>query len=367
MNWKDNDTLSIVDDENIESIEPIITPRDLIETFPLDDETATFIKESRKKVRDIVDFKEKQTKPLVIVWPCSIHNPEEALEYAKKVAEWREKYPHLEIIMRVYFEKPRTTVWWKWLINDPNLDESFDIEKGLKTARKLLLDINQLWVPCATEFLDPITPQYVADLISWAAIGARTTESQIHRQVASWLSMPVGFKNWTEGNPKIAIDAINASSKSHHFLSVTKDWKNALVRTNWNRYCHFIARWWIKPNYTEEEIVKIEQLQEKNWVHKWIIVDFSHANSWKKWKNQMQVCEEVSRQIKEGNRKIAWVMIEWYFKEGNQSYNPWKNTPNEIQEWLSITDECAPIEWENWTIEMLEMLNSASAIRLEAA
>lgn len=367
MTQPKNDTLSIVDDKRIDNVEEIITPKELIKLFPLDNVTAKFVEDSRIKISDIINLKDIKTKPLVIVWPCSIHNHKEALEYAKKVKEWREKYPQLEIIMRVYFEKPRTTVWWKWSVNDPDLDESFNIDKGLKLARELLLKINQLWVPCATEFLDPVTPQYIADLISWWAIGARTVESQTHRQLASWLSMPIGFKNWTKWDPQVAIDAIKAWEKSHSFLSVTKNWKAARITTSWNPDWHFIARWWTKPNYSEEDIEKIEALQKKHWIHKWIIVDFSHANSWKKWENQIEVCKEVSRQILEGNRKIAWVMIEWYFKGWSQSYTPWENAPNDIQEWLSITDECTPIDWEKWTESMLEMLNSASSIRLQSA
>ncbi|NUJ97973.1 3-deoxy-7-phosphoheptulonate synthase [Candidatus Gracilibacteria bacterium] len=367
MTQPKNDTLSIVDDKRIDNVEEIITPKELIKLFPLDNVTAKFVEDSRIKISDIINLKDIKTKPLVIVGPCSIHNHKEALEYAKKVKEWREKYPQLEIIMRVYFEKPRTTVGWKGSVNDPDLDESFNIDKGLKLARELLLKINQLGVPCATEFLDPVTPQYIADLISWGAIGARTVESQTHRQLASGLSMPIGFKNGTKGDPQVAIDAIKAGEKSHSFLSVTKNGKAARITTSGNPDGHFIARGGTKPNYSEEDIEKIEALQKKHGIHKGIIVDFSHANSGKKWENQIEVCKEVSRQILEGNRKIAGVMIEGYFKGGSQSYTPGENAPNDIQEWLSITDECTPIDGEKGTESMLEMLNSASSIRLQSA
>lgn len=357
-------TPSEIYNTRIISEEKIIIPRELVdEKLPLDLETAEFIKKSRKTISDIINLKDSRL--MVITWPCSIHNKAEALEYAKKIKKWQKKYPHLFFVMRVYFEKPRTTVWWKWFINDPELNWSNNIDFWLYEGRELLLTINKMWIPCATEFLDPLIPQYIADTISLWAIWARTTESQTHREMASWLSMPVWFKNSTDWRLQIAVDAIKASRSPHSFLWVTKDWLSAKITTTWNPDGHIILRWWKDgSNYSEKDIKKAEKLLEEEEIKTWEIVDFSHNNAEKKegkekWEGQMVVCEEVARQIREWNKKIAWVMIESNINAWNQKFIPWSDNPETLKYWVSITDECAPIGWKNWTWKMLWILNSA--------
>ncbi len=277
---------------------------------------------------------------------------------AEKLKELQEKNPHLFIVMRTYFEKPRTTVGWKWLMNDPHLNNSCDINEWLIRARQLLVDINNMWVPTAVEFLDTITPQYIADLVTWGAIGARTTESQEHRKLVSWLSMPVWFKNWTDWNIKVAIDAVNASKKWHTFLSTTKEWKTAIVKTKWAANSHIILRWWESwPNYDKQSINGAIKKAEDNWIDTWVIVDFSHANSDKDYKNQPIVCKDVANQIRNWNKKIVWVMIESNLKEGAQKYTAWINNPKDLEPWVSITDSCVDMKTNE---EMLSELNEAT-------
>lgn len=359
MNQPRNDTLSIVDDTRVDEISEIITPKELISKYPLNEKIVNFISSSRKTVSDIINLANQRL--LVITWPCSIHNPDEALKYAELLKNIQAKNPHLFLVMRTYFEKPRTTIWWKWLMNDPNLDDSCDINYWIEIARDLLLKINKMWIPTAVEFLDIITPQYIWDLVTWWAIWARTTESQEHRKLASWLSMPVWFKNWTNWDIQIAIDAIKSASVSHTFLWATKDWKIAIVKTTWNPDWHIILRWWSSwPNYSQEHISETINKLTKSWIFTWIIIDFSHANSGKKHKNQPIVCENVAKQIEEWNKKIVWVMIEWNINAWNQSFTPGKDDKNMIKPWVSITDEC--VDWET-NIKMIDRLNIASNLR----
>lgn len=359
MNQPINDTLSIVDDTRVDEISEIITPKELIWKYPLDEEIVQFIDLSRKSVSNIINLTDPRL--LVITWPCSIHNADEALEYAELLKKIQKNNHHLFLVMRTYFEKPRTTIWWKWLINDPHLDDSCDIKAWLEIARSLLLKINKMWIPTAVEFLDTITPQYIRDLVTWWAIWARTTESQEHRKLVSWLSMPVWFKNWTSWDIQIAIDAIKSASCSHTFLWTTKDWKVARIKTTWNPDWHIILRWWSSwPNYSKEHISEITDKLTKSWITTWIVVDFSHANSGKKHENQPIVCEDVARQIEDWNKKIVWVMIEWNINAWNQSFTPGKDDKSKIKPWVSITDAC--VDWET-NMKMIDRLNIASKLR----
>lgn len=354
MNQPKKDTLSVVDDTRISEITEIITPKELVESLPLDEKTAEFIKLSRNATSNIIHLNDPRL--LVITGPCSIHNTEEALEFAKLLKWVQEKNPHLFLVMRTYFEKPRTTVGWKWLINDPNMDESFDISSGLKIARKLLLKINEMWIPTAVEFLDNISPQYLADLVTWWAIWARTTESQIHRELASGLSMPIWFKNGTAWNTQVAIDAIKASKWKHTFLSVSKLWATSIVKTWWNPDWHIILRGW--TNWTNYDAWCIEETSaklDKAWVKTGIVVDFSHANSNKDYRNQPIVCEDVAAQIEAWSKRIVWVMIESNLNEWNQSLS------DELLPWVSVTDAC--VNWQT-NNEMLNRLNTATWKRI---
>lgn len=305
------------DDVRINQIKELLPPVALLEKFPAEDTASNTVFYGRQAIHNILAGKDNRL--LVVIGPCSIHDPEAAIEYAKKLLPLREQYKEtLEIVMRVYFEKPRTTVGWKGLINDPYLDNSFKINDGLRLARKLLVDINQLGLPTAGEYLDMITPQYLADLMSWGAIGARTTESQVHRELASGLSCPVGFKNGTDGNIKIAIDAIGAASSPHHFLSVTKYGHSAIVETAGNKDCHIILRGGKTPNFDESSVSEISNQLTAAGLPAKIMVDFSHANSNKQFKQQLDVCNDVSQQIINGNQSIFGVMVESFLEEGNQ-------------------------------------------------
>jgi len=278
---------------------------------------------------------------MVVIGPCSIHDPQAAMEYAKRLMAERERYKDdLEIVMRVYFEKPRTTVGWKGLINDPHMDNSFRINDGLRMARELLLNINGLGLPAGTEFLDVISPQYVADLISWGAIGARTTESQVHRELASGLSCPVGFKNGTDGNIRIAVDAIKAASQPHHFLSVTKGGYSAIVSTNGNEDCHIILRGGKAPNYDAASVDAACKDIAASGLLPRLMIDASHANSSKKPENQIPVCADIGRQIAGGDSRIVGVMVESHLVAGRQDLVPGKK----LTYGQSVTDGC--ISWE---------------------
>ncbi len=338
------------DDLRIKKIKELLPPVALLEKFPVSEKANKTVFKGRKAIQSILNGQDNRL--LVIIGPCSIHDPKAALAYADKLIELREKYKEqLEIVMRVYFEKPRTTIGWKGLINDPYLNNSCKINDGLKLARKLLLDINDKGLPTAGEYLDMITPQYIADLMSWGAIGARTTESQVHRELASGLSCTVGFKNGTNGNIKIAVDAIRAASASHHFLSVTKFGHSAIVETAGNTDCHIILRGGQKPNYDAEHVQSISKKLQESGVNPRVMVDFSHANSEKQFKKQLDVCENVCQQIKDGEKNIFGVMVESFIEEGAQKLI---NGKAEIFA-KSITDGC--IGW-NDSEELISMLAS---------
>lgn len=353
MNQPINDTLSSVDDRRIENIEKIISPKELVTQYPLDEATEQFVELSRTAVSNIINLQDDRL--LVVTWPCSIHNPEEALEYAQLLQSIKEENPHLFLVMRTYFEKPRTTVGWKGLLNDPYLDDSCDINAWLQIARDLLLKINKMWIPTAVEFLDTITPQYIWDLVTWWAIWARTTESQEHRKLVSWLSMPVGFKNGTTGDLQIAIDAIKASKWKHTFLSVTKWWEVAKVTTSWNPDGHIILRWGATgPNYSTEHIQNTTHILKGSMIRTGVVVDASHGNSLKNHDNQPLVSAEVARQIAAWNKKIVWIMIEWYLKAGNQPLS------DDLKPGVSVTDAC--VDWDT-NRQMINELNKAVEVR----
>ncbi|GHF93456.1 3-deoxy-7-phosphoheptulonate synthase AroG [Thalassotalea marina] len=343
------------DDVRIEKIKELLPPVALLERFPASEKASETVFSGRTAISKI--FNHEDDRLLVVIGPCSIHDTDAAIEYGNRLVQLREKYAdNLEIVMRVYFEKPRTTVGWKGLINDPDLDNSFKINDGLRKGRKLLADLNDLGLPTAGEFLDMITPQYMADLMCWGAIGARTTESQVHRELASGLSCPVGFKNGTDGTIKIAIDAIGSASASHHFLSVTKYGHSAIVQTTGNKDCHIILRGGKKPNYDAESVKEITEQLAAASLNTKIMIDFSHGNSSKKFENQMLVCEDVSNQIAQGNDNIFGVMVESHLVEGRQDLIDGKaNTYGQ-----SITDAC--IGWQD-TERLLAQLNSAVAAR----
>ena len=337
------------DDIRINGIDELLPPIAHLYELPLDDKAAELVESTRNQIADLIHGRDKRL--LAVIGPCSIHDPKAAMEYARRLLPLRQKYEkELLIVMRVYFEKPRTTVGWKGLINDPYLDGTFDINFGLRQARRLLLDLNNLGMPASTEFLDMITPQYYADLISWGAIGARTTESQVHRELASGLSCPVGFKNGTDGNLKIAIDAISAASHPHHFLSVTKAGHSAIVHTAGNPDCHVILRGGKEPNYSAEHVRDAVAQLIKAGVSPRLMVDCSHANSRKDYTRQMEVAQDVAAQIRNGEQNIMGVMVESHLVEGRQ------DKPETYGQ--SITDAC--IGWDT-TEEMLAML--ADAVR----
>jgi 3-deoxy-7-phosphoheptulonate synthase len=323
------------DDLRIRQIEAVMPPREVHEKLPITQQAARVTLQARQDIHRILAGEDDRL--LVVVGPCSIHDPQAALEYGGKLLALKAALSRdLVIVMRVYFEKPRTTVGWKGLINDPDLDESFNINKGLGLARKLLFDLNAMGMPAATEYLDLITPQYVSDLIAWGAIGARTTESQVHRELASGLSCPVGFKNATDGAVKIAIDAINAARRPHHFLSLTKDGNSAIFSTTGNEDSHIILRGGKTPNYDADNVDAAAKELEKAGLPPTIMVDFSHANSSKDYRRQMPVGRDVAGQIAAGDRRIIGVMVESHLNPGQQNLEPGRT----LEYGLSITDAC---------------------------
>ena len=323
--------LQKTDDVRINAVTELLPPIAHLYELPISEAAADLVVRTRQEISDLVHGKDNRL--LVIIGPCSIHDPKAALEYAERLLPLRKKYEkELLIVMRVYFEKPRTTVGWKGLINDPHLDGTFDINFGLRQARKLLLSLNEMGMPASTEFLDMITPQYYADLISWGAIGARTTESQVHRELSSGLSCPVGFKNGTDGNLKIAIDAIGAASHPHHFLSVTKTGHSAIVQTAGNSDCHVILRGGKEPNYDSSHVTAAAEACEKAGVPSKLMVDFSHANSRKDFKRQMEVAADIANQLRNGEGHIMGVMVESHLVEGRQD--------KPVTYGQSITDAC---------------------------
>ena len=335
-----------------------MAPVDLIDALPATDAVLDLVTEARGAIRDILTGTDDRL--LVVIGPCSIHDPASALEYARRLQRERSRFAgNLEIVMRVYFEKPRTTVGWKGLINDPYMDESFAINDGLRIGRGVLLDINALGVPTGSEFLDTITPQYVADLISWGAIGARTTESQVHRELASGLSCPVGFKNGTDGNIRIAVDALKAAGRPHHFLSVTKTGRSAIVTTTGNSDCHIILRGGATPNYEAAYVDSAcEQLSFAG-LRSRLMVDASHANSRKNFENQALVCEDVAAQLSAGERRIAGVMVESHLVAGRQE----RVSGQALTYGQSVTDAC--IGWDP-SVAVLETLYAAVTRRRDA-
>jgi 3-deoxy-7-phosphoheptulonate synthase len=330
------DRTSLTDDERIGNIVPLPPPEHLIRFFPIQGTPVEkLVADTRKRIKQILHGAADRL--LVIIGPCSIHDPAAAVEYATRLRPVRDRLADdLEIVMRVYFEKPRTTVGWKGLINDPYLNGSFRINEGLRVARDLLVRINQAGVPAGSEFLDVISPQYIGDLISWGAIGARTTESQVHRELASGLSAPVGFKNGTDGNVRIAVDAILAAQQRHHFLSVHKNGQVAIVETRGNADCHIILRGGQQPNYDAASVEAACKALVAAGVNEHLMIDFSHANSRKDYRRQMEVGADVGGQLAAGERRIAGVMIESHLQAGRQDLVPGKA----LAYGQSITDAC---------------------------
>jgi len=349
------------DDLRIAQLRPLISPAILMEELPATEHASEVVAGARKVATDIIRGSDDRL--LVVVGPCSIHDPIAALEYADNLLTARRHHEaDLCILMRVYFEKPRTTVGWKGLINDPRLDGSFDINSGLRAARKLLLDIANKGLPVGTEFLDTISPQFVADLISWGAIGARTTESQVHRELASGLSVPVGFKNGTDGNTQIAIDAIGAARDPHHFLSVTKQGLSAIVSTAGNDACHVILRGAKSgPNFQADVIADVTRTLEAKGCKNRVMIDCSHGNSEKDFTKQPQVARAVGAQIAAGSRDICGVMLESHLVEGRQDLD---DDPSRLTYGQSVTDAC--ISWEN-TEPVLKQLAESVRTRRSAA
>ena len=355
---------SQTDDQRIKDVTPLPPPEHLIRFFPIaGTPVETLIKNTRGAIRNIMAGDDDRL--LVIIGPCSIHDPAAALEYARKLKPLRDKLGReLEVVMRVYFEKPRTTVGWKGLINDPYLDESYRIHEGLRIARQLLVDINRLGVPAGSEFLDVISPQYIGDLIAWGAIGARTTESQVHRELASGLSAPVGFKNGTDGNIRIATDAIQAAARPHHFLSVHKNGQVAIVQTKGNKDCHVILRGGKAPNYDAASVAAACKEIEAAKLDCKLMIDASHANSSKQHQRQIEVMRDVGEQIAAGSRCIFGVMVESHLQDGAQKFSPGKDDPAKLEYGKSITDAC--IGWDD-SVALLQGLAAAVKRRRTAA
>ncbi|MFT4191717.1 MAG: 3-deoxy-7-phosphoheptulonate synthase [Comamonas sp.] len=351
------------DDERIQDITVLPPPEHLIRFFPIRGTASeALVSETRHAIKDIIHGQDDRL--LVVVGPCSIHDPQAALDYARRLKPLRERHAGtLEIVMRVYFEKPRTTVGWKGLINDPYLDGSFRIDEGLRIARQLLLDINRLGVPAASEFLDTISPQYIGDLISWGAIGARTTESQVHRELASGLSAPIGFKNGTDGNIRIATDAIQAAARGHHFLSVQKNGLVAVVETAGNPDCHVILRGGKTPNYDAASVTAACAELDKAGLPARLMVDCSHANSLKQHERQVDVARDVAQQVAGGSAGIFGVMIESHLQAGAQKFTPGSDDVAALEYGKSITDAC--LGWEP-SVDVIEQLAQAVAARRAA-
>ena len=350
-----DDKTSLTDDERIENITPLPPPENLIRFFPIQGTPVeTLVADTRKRVREIV--RGKSDRLLVIIGPCSIHDPAAALAYAQQLAMERKKHAgELEVVMRVYFEKPRTTVGWKGLINDPYLNGSFRINEGLRIARDLLVRINRAGVPAGCEFLDVISPQYIGDVVSWGAIGARTTESQVHRELASGLSAPVGFKNGTDGNVRIAVDAILAARQKHHFLSVHKSGQVSIVETRGNDDCHIILRGGKHPNYDAASVKAACGELAKSRLDCRLMIDFSHANAAKQYRRQLEVARDVGAQVAGGSRCIIGAMVESHLVEGKQELVAGRPL-SELTFGQSVTDPC--IGW-NDSVELLGTLASA--------
>lgn len=352
-------TKHVTDDLRTRAVHDVISPEALQAKHPLTTEATRVTLQARRVIHDILTGEDDRL--LAVVGPCSIHDPAAAVDYARRLAKLRQQLnDELFIVMRTYFEKPRTTVGWKGLINDPSLDGSFDINRGLGLARQVLLDINALGLPAGTEFLDLISPQYVSDLISWGAIGARTTESQCHRELTSGLSCPVGLKNGTDGNLKIAIDAVRAAARPHHFLGVTKAGRSAVFETRGNPDCHIILRGGSHPNYDADSVAAACDQLAKAGLPETLMIDFSHANSAKKYERQRIVADDVGAQISGGERRIIGVMVESNLVAGRQDI---VNGKAEVYG-QSVTDEC--LGWDD-TASLLEHLAEAVRTRRSRA
>ncbi|MCB1129872.1 MAG: 3-deoxy-7-phosphoheptulonate synthase [Verrucomicrobiae bacterium] len=349
------------DDLRITGLNPLISPAVLGYYLPITEAASELVAGARAQADAIL--RREDDRLLAVVGPCSIHDPQAALEYANKLLPVAQRLKDdVFVIMRVYFEKPRTTVGWKGLINDPNLDDSFDINRGLRAARSLLLDLANMGVPAGTEFLDTISPQYIADLISWGAIGARTTECQVHRELASGLSMPVGFKNGTGGSIQIALDAIQSASRPHHFLSVTKQGVSAIVSTTGNESCHLILRGGkAGPNYDKAAVEEVTKMLREQGLVESVMIDCSHGNSLKDFRNQPLVAKDLAHQIADGNQVITSLMIESNLVEGAQKLS---TDPGGLVYGQSITDAC--LGWDE-TVDVLDMLADAVRTRRGAA
>ncbi|HGM5805049.1 TPA: 3-deoxy-7-phosphoheptulonate synthase AroG [Serratia marcescens] len=344
------------DDLRINDIKELLPPVALLEKFPATERAAKTVSQARSAIHNILRGSDDRL--LVVIGPCSIHDTQAAKEYAGRLLALRDELKgELEVVMRVYFEKPRTTVGWKGLINDPQMDNSFNINDGLRLARKLLVEINDNGLPAAGEFLDMITPQYLADLMSWGAIGARTTESQVHRELASGLSCPVGFKNGTDGTIKVAIDAINAAGAPHCFLSVTKWGHSAIVNTSGNGDCHIILRGGKEPNYSAAHVKDVKAGLSKAGLPAQVMIDFSHANSSKQFKKQMDVSADVCGQISGGEKAIIGVMIESHLVEGNQNLE----SGEPLVYGKSVTDGC--IGWQDTETVLRDLAAAVKARR----
>ncbi len=358
------DRTSQTDDARIRDITVLPPPEHLIRFFPIvGTPVESLITATRQNIHAIMTGRDDRL--LVVIGPCSIHDPAAALDYARHLMPERERFADtLEIVMRVYFEKPRTTVGWKGLINDPYLDETFRIDEGLRIARQLLVEINRLGLPAGGEFLDVISPQYLGDLISWGAIGARTTESQVHRELASGLSAPIGFKNGTDGNIKIATDAIQAAAGGHHFLSVHKNGQVAIVQTNGNQDCHVILRGGKTPNYDATSVAAACRELENARLPARLMVDCSHANSGKQHEKQLEVAQNIAGQLARGSRSIFGLMVESHLHAGAQKFTPGKDGAGALHYGKSITDAC--LGWDDSVRVLAALAQAVTARRLRA-
>ena len=355
------DKTSETDDERIQDITVLPPPEHLIRFFPIaGTPVETLISATRQRIHRILHGQDDRL--LVVIGPCSIHDPAAAVDYARRLKPLRDRYADsLEIVMRVYFEKPRTTVGWKGLINDPYLDESFRIDEGLRIARQLLIEINRQGLPAGSEFLDVISPQYIGDLISWGAIGARTTESQVHRELASGISAPIGFKNGTDGNIRIATDAIQSASRGHHFLSVHKNGQVAIVNTKGNKDCHVILRGGKTPNYDAASVAAACKDLEAAKLPATLMVDCSHANSSKQHEKQLDVARDIAAQLAGGSRSVFGLMIESHLTAGAQKFSPGKDQPGALEYGKSITDAC--LGWDDSLTALAELSDAVKARR----
>jgi len=344
-------TMNKTDELRTARIDSLVTPAELAQRYPVSAVVAENVTTSRKRIEKILNGEDRRL--LVIVGPCSIHDLDAAMDYAQRLKGLRDKHhARLEIVMRTYFEKPRTVVGWKGLISDPDLNGSYRVNHGIQLARKLLLQVNELGVPTATEFLDMVTGQFIADLISWGAIGARTTESQIHREMASALSCPVGFKNGTDGNTRIAVDAIRAARASHMFLSPDKNGQMTIYQTSGNPYGHIIMRGGKQPNYHAQDLAEACDTLREFDLPEQLVVDFSHGNCQKQHRRQLDVCDEVCQQIRNGSTAIAGIMAESFLREGTQKVV----VGQPITYGQSITDPC--LSWEDTEV-LLDKLAAA--------